>query len=382
MIFKSVRDTVALFYKNLRGWRTNRKIVVIESDDWGSIRMPSREVYDQMLKLGYKVNECPYNSNDSVETSEDLELLFETLHKHKGGDIKPAVITANTVMANPDFSKIEESGYKKYFYEPFTATYERYNDSGQAFTLFKEGIKKSVFFPQFHGREHVNINRWLLGLRENDKKLIVAFKNKMFTVHEGGIISGRRDHLDAFGLGYSLENEIDPLTEIVKDGLRIFEETFGFKSESIIAPCYIWGSNIERTFSEYGIKYIQGSSVQRAPDGENGEKLTSIRHYTGEKNRRGQVYLTRNVLFEPTEMGRKDAVERAIKGISVAFSLKKPAIISSHRVNYIGRINPENRDQNLRLLDELLMRIIKKYPDVEFMHSAQLGNLISSTQKN
>jgi len=30
---------------NIPGWRTNRKIVVIESDDWGSVRMPSREVY-------------------------------------------------------------------------------------------------------------------------------------------------------------------------------------------------------------------------------------------------------------------------------------------------------------------------------------------------
>lgn len=30
---------------NIPGWRTNRKIVVIESDDWGSIRMPSQEVY-------------------------------------------------------------------------------------------------------------------------------------------------------------------------------------------------------------------------------------------------------------------------------------------------------------------------------------------------
>ena len=30
---------------SIPGWRTNRHIVVIESDDWGSIRMPSKEVY-------------------------------------------------------------------------------------------------------------------------------------------------------------------------------------------------------------------------------------------------------------------------------------------------------------------------------------------------
>ena len=32
---------------NIPGWRTNRHIVVIESDDWGSIRMPSCEVDEE-----------------------------------------------------------------------------------------------------------------------------------------------------------------------------------------------------------------------------------------------------------------------------------------------------------------------------------------------
>mgnify|MGYP000999890125 CR=1 FL=1 len=36
---------------NIPGWRTNRKIVVIESDDWGSVRMRSREVYDRLILL-------------------------------------------------------------------------------------------------------------------------------------------------------------------------------------------------------------------------------------------------------------------------------------------------------------------------------------------
>ena len=32
---------------NMFGWRTKRHLVVIESDDWGTIRMPSREVYEE-----------------------------------------------------------------------------------------------------------------------------------------------------------------------------------------------------------------------------------------------------------------------------------------------------------------------------------------------
>ena len=59
---------------NLPGWRTNRKIVVIESDDWGSIRMPSKFAYSNLLKKGIDVDKSfLYDTLDSLEKKEDLE---------------------------------------------------------------------------------------------------------------------------------------------------------------------------------------------------------------------------------------------------------------------------------------------------------------------
>ena len=34
---------------NVLAYKTNRKIVVFESDDWGSIRMPSKLAYSNLL---------------------------------------------------------------------------------------------------------------------------------------------------------------------------------------------------------------------------------------------------------------------------------------------------------------------------------------------
>ena len=34
---------------NLRGWKTRRKLLVIESDDWGAIRMPGRQAWERLL---------------------------------------------------------------------------------------------------------------------------------------------------------------------------------------------------------------------------------------------------------------------------------------------------------------------------------------------
>jgi hypothetical protein len=81
-------------------------------------------------------------------------------------------------------------------------------------------------------------------------------------------------------------------------------------------------------------------------------------------------------MFEPTENPQIDVVNEALKQINLAFKYKKPAIISSHRVNYIGSLNSKNRTHNIRKLNNLLMAITKQWEDVEFMSSDQLINLI------
>jgi hypothetical protein len=89
--------------------------------------------------------------------------------------------------------------------------------------------------------------------------------------------------------------------------------------------------------------------------------------------------MVRNCKFEPTADPNKDWVNSCLKEIQTAYRWKKPAIIESHRVNYIGYINPGNRDKNLKLLGELLAAVKKRWPDVEFMSSDQLGQVIEES---
>jgi hypothetical protein len=104
------------------------------------------------------------------------------------------------------------------------------------------------------------------------------------------------------------------------------------------------------------------------------------RHYQGEKNAMGQYYLVRNCVFEPSQYPvHHDNVGECLKGIQNAFFWKKPAIITSHRLNFIGFIHPENRERNLKQFRDLLENILKKWPDVEFMSSVDLGDTISES---
>ena len=57
--------------------------------------------------------------------------------------------------------------------------------------------------------------------------------------------------------------------------------------------------------------------------------------------------------------------------------MKKPAIISTHRVNFIGSIFQKNADENLKKFDYLLKTILKKWPDVEFMTSGELTQILN-----
>lgn len=374
MDIKEIRNTAALIYKNLRGWRTNRKIVVIESDDWGSTRTSSKRALQHLQKLGVKVNDCHYTLYDSLASNDDLELLFDALRSVKDRNGNSAVITANFLVANPDFDKIRDNKFQRYYYETLEKTFSRYPKHNNALKLWKDGIAESVFFPQSHGREHINISRWLHLLRENDSDTQAMFDLGMYglSAHIGR--KKNDSHRAAFDCGY--DSSLVDRNLIIKDALALFHKQFGFNAQSFIAPNYIWDDEIENSLSGNGVQFIQGAGVQRISN-KVGEKRLYKRHKMGEKNRNGQYYLIRNCTFEPSSNRNKDWVQACMKKISVSFLMNKPAIIDSHRVNYIGYLDESNRDNSLKQLKILLKSIIEKWPDVIFASSDQLGRMIS-----
>src|SRR5690606_38747233 len=93
------------------------------------------------------------------------------------------------------------------------------------------------------------------------------------------------------------------------------------------------------------------------------------------------IELVRNVVFEPTTPRISNWVDFTFKQVEAAFRMKKPANISSHRVNFCGHIDSENRKKSLSQLKQLLQRIVKRWPDVEFISADELGGIISNDKK-
>jgi len=361
---------------NARGWRTSRKIVVIESDDWGAIRLPAARLLEKFNEWGIKTEKDPMLRNDSLASAEDLMRLFETVQRIPAKD-KP-VITANTIVANPDFKKIESEDFQSYYYQPFTETLQNYSSHEGVFDLWKKGMEEGLFHSQFHGREHLHVSRWMKGLQDRSSETSRLFHERVYAVCGSASTETKKSYLAAYEWDSDEDREFTKTS--IREGLELFESIFGYKSRSAIAPNYTWHPELEKIYSDGGVKYLQGGTVQRSPDIDAGKNIP-IRHFTGEKNDIGQWYLVRNCRFEPTLDPGTDNISQCMNQIKTAFLWRKPAIIESHRVNYIGYINPQNRDNNLKLLDTLLRKIVKTWPDVEFMTSDRLGELMENKEQ-
>lgn len=362
---------------NIPGWRTKRHLVVFESDDWGSVRTPSKEVYDELIRRGIRMDRDSYCKYDNLATKEDLANLFEVLSSVKDKNGNPAIFTANAVVANPVFDKIKESDFSAYFYEPFTDTLKRDALHGDAFEMWRQGMDAGLFHPQCHGREHLNVKKWLGVLRQGESVTRTAFDLGTFGLTANVDASIKEYYMGAFNSG--LDEDIESYNEILTDGLDMFEEIFGFRSKSFIATTYEWSPKIEPCLFKNGVRYIQGTIAQKIPLDDDTTVKIVRRGFLGTKTKSGLIRLFRNCFFEPSTKPDFDFVDDCLNRIRIAFKWGKAANICSHRVNYIGSIHKENTDRNLPELKRLLKEIVKRWPDVEFVTSDQLGEIIEKS---
>ena len=369
------KSEIQIYLSNLPGWSTSRKIVVIESDDWGSVYMPDRKSLEALKAKGVPLT-THYVNNDTLESNDDMEMLFDVLSRHTDAKGRNVVMTGVNVVANPDYEKIKANGYTKYEYELFTETAKRFPGSNRIYELWQQGINERLLVPVFHGREHLNVQRWMRLLQQGNETVRLAFDYGVSTLSKD--MQGQRlpDLRAAFDI--DTVEDLPYLREVISSGMEAFEKLFGFRSTFFIPTNGPFNNTLEELTALEGVKYIGTGKVQSEPLG-NGEYKKHFR-YIGKKNRNNQRYLTRNCFFEPNsrEQSRdKDWVNECLHEIEIAFRCRKPATISSHRVNYMGTIDPENRANGLKKLDSLLSEIIKRWPEVEFMTSIELGDLIS-----
>jgi len=351
--------------------KVNKKIIVIESDDWGSERIPNSEVREELATLGIDMESNPHSKYDSLERFEDLLELEHVLDYFANEYNKKIKITANFITANPYFERIKESKYQEYFFEPFNLTYFNRDKNQDVLNQIKKMINKNYFQPQFHGREHINVNFWLEELKNGNQDFLNAFKRNCYAIDSNKMSKNRKNLMAA--LEYENDDQKRFVEESISAGHQIFKDVFGFNSTTFIAPRYVWNDQINDRLLREGITHLQTVMYQQSFKN---KQYETVFHYTGQKNRKCDLkYLVRNVYFEPS-YGKIDWVKNAMDKIDLAFKFKTPAIISMHRINFVGGIDQNARGNHLNQFKTLLESIITRYPEVEFLSSDELAQLI------
>lgn len=348
---------------NLGGSNLNGKYLIIESDDWGAIRTPSKHALNAFEEEGLDLSKSVYKY-DALESEADLSDLFELLLRFKDQKGNHPVFTANTIVANPDFERIRESNYLSFFFETYLQTIAKYPQHKKVHELHLKGKELNVFVPQFHGREHLNFKRWLKVLQSGNEKALFCFN------HEA-TYSGVGDYSFMEAYDWDAKSEVEEQKVIIAEGLRLFEQIFGFKSNSFIAPCYNWDTEIEPALVENGVEIIQGLKGQFAPTGKF-DIYQRLSHNFGEINSNGLFFNIRNAFLEPSHMPNRDWVDSCLAQIRMAFLMNKPAVISTHRINYIGYIEPKNKFNGLKTLESILSKVLRKWPEVQFISTDKI----------
>ncbi|WP_199118301.1 hypothetical protein [Pedobacter sp. ASV28] len=371
MGINKIKRSLISIARNIPGKSIGRKIVVIECDDWGSIGMPSKQVYDKLLHAGLPVNENRYERNDTVENCDDLMALFNVLRKYTDKNGNHAVMTPFCNMANPDFEKIKAANYQKYHRETFIDTYERYSRGSQLMEAWQTGIKEGIFIPEYHGREHIATAYWLKSLRSKSEKLRMAFDHGFVGHSLEGTPAALKDFRPNFYI--SAQSEFQDLKQSIEEGADIFKHVFRMPAKVFNAPNGVFVPALNKSLIEKGIRFnaVPRKRLDRNADGEYVHKTYS----TGERTEEGLVCYVRNGNFEPTDENYK-GIDHVMNQINGAFICGKAAVIGTHRANFVGGINELNREKGLSELDKLLKQILIKWPKAEFMSSRHFAALL------
>jgi hypothetical protein len=185
--------------------------------------------------------------------------------------------------------------------------------------------------------------------------------------------------IKSFRPGFYFDNweEFTWLENSLTDGVKIFENTFGRKPDVFCPSNGVFHDKFKPLLIDSGIKTTVESGKRYVPDGKGG--YTTKYFINGRKDNLEIITYGRNCRFEPLEDGLNRCMKNVINQIKAAFRWGKPAVLATHRVNFVGDLDKKNRELGLEALTSLLQNILQTWPDIEFMNSAEFSNLLHNS---
>ncbi|MDP1643962.1 MAG: hypothetical protein Q8L71_00490 [Thiobacillus sp.] len=304
-------------------------VMIVESDDWGA---------------------------GPVETQASaLNRLVDVLSHYQDQNGRHPVMTLALVLAVPDGPAIRRDGqYHRrllddLLFEPVRQAIER-------------GRAAGVFALQLHGLEHY----WpaaLLRAAETDERVRAWLASPSRTENLPSPLQSRWIDASTLPSRPLPEAEIQRATA---EEVAVYERVLGQSPRVVVPPTFVWDERVEMAWAARGVEFVVTPGLRntcRDADGQPSCAAGPIRN--GERGK-CVTYIVRNDYFEP-EKGHT-----FVDGLAALRSRSeqgRPCLLETHRSNFIG-LEAECSNAELH---RLIAQALRKYPDLRFMSTLELG---------
>jgi hypothetical protein len=341
----------------------NVPVVIIQSDDWGHACVESRDQHERILRAGVDTSNAW--SEDAFEGDADVTGLAALLREFRDASGRSARLTLNFIVARPDFEAIEASDFRAYRSTPIRLA------GGIAVAMHAKD-SDAVFEVQLHGAEHIAPARWLRLLRAGAPDVSAYFAARAMpppgvVARHPGLGAAYLPCPDANGSG------VPGPEERLLGSIRIFASLFSRKAQGFVPPNHAWDGSLDHLLYREGVRHLQACHI-RYPTFAAAESGQWRALRSGAERGNDLWRQTRNVEFEPVV--RPDHVDAAIARACLLVERGIPAVINTHRINYVGAIRSERAACGRERLGDLLSALVRTRDDVRFLGSAEFDAVL------
>ena len=309
-------------------------ILIIESDDWG------------------------FGPGEQAERLRDIAAL---LARHRDDEGRPAVMTLGVVLAGPDTTRTRAEGGPGYVRLALDAP-----ELQGVRSAMLDGRGHGVFALQLHGMEHFwppalleaartdsSVHGWLTGPGVPPTEVLPS-------------------HLQSRWIDASrLPSKDLPASEALgatSEEASAFKRIFGAAPEVVVPPTFVWTPDVEAGWFSAGVRVLVTPGRRYEGRDSHGRPIrASGAIHNGERAASGLTYVVRDDYFEPA-LGHGAA--RGLDALQAKTRLGRPALLETHRANFLGA----HAARSLEELDRLLAAAKAAFPALRFMSTAELAS--------
>ncbi len=320
--------------------------------------MRDKEGLESLQANGIILGERPYDFY-TLETAEDVIALRDLLSRHHDSTGRAPCLVMNFALANLDFVRMQEDGYKQIYLLPLTAGLPgKWSRSG-LFEAYRQGIMDGVFYPALHGLTHFCRPAVEYELAKGGERsaLLRTFWNAQtpYIYWRMPWVGYEYRRPEKPQLGFLTDEAQE---DLVRQATDIFSAFFSQAPASACAPGYRANRGTHRAWSRSGVRVAQNGNTGLPPHLDEHEML----------------HLSRTIDFEPSlkDLPLENYMQLAAEG----FARGVPVIVSIHSLNFHSSLK-DFRGPTLRALDQFLSALEAKYSDLLYLHDADLYQLVT-----